>query len=132
MPSKAVSYGIAALLAVLGVPLMSYAAAQLDKLKTKAEKDKSPWIAGVVFGVLLIVAGIGYAAFTFMSGDAVAPATMPTEAAGSASAVSQNPIVAIENAARAKKNAAEHAANNAQQIEKAAKALNAVIKSSET
>ena len=135
MPSKAVSYGISAVAAAGGIVLMSYAAAQIDKLKTKAEKDKSPWIAGVVFGVLFIVAGIAYAAMTYMSGDAVAPFTPPTTAAGSASAATvpaQNPITAIENAARAKKNAAEHAAANAVEIEKAAKALNAVMKSSET
>ena len=133
MPSKAVSYGISALMAVAGIPLMSYASAQLDKIKDKAARDKSPWIAGVVFGVLLIVGGIIYAVMTFMSGDSVAPFTPPTAAAGSASAANvpaQNPVAAIRIAAREKKNAAEHIVNNAEQIENAAKALNAVMKTS--
>lgn len=125
-------YAISFVVAVGGIVLMSYASAQLNKLKPD-DKKKSPWIAGVVFGVLLILAGVIYGIMTYVEGRKAAVYTSPTTAAGSASAAPvESPVTAIENAARSKKNMAEHAANNAGQIEKAAKALNAVIKSSET
>jgi len=139
MPSKAVWYGIGAFLLVGGIVLMSVAASKIAALKTAAEKNKSPWIAGTVFGPIMILAGVGIVGATFFGaiGSNSAGAmvgTAPSANAGSATAnvPAQNPVTAIENAARAKKNAAEHVVANANEIAKAAKELNAVMKASET
>lgn len=138
MVAPTTKYMIAAAMIILGIVIMSVSSAYIAKLKTKAEKDKSPWIAGVVIGPLMIVGGVIFAIVTALGGSSDNAAnmvgTMPSDASGSATAANapQNPVAAIENAARAKKNLAEHTAKNAGAIENAAKELNGVLKSAET
>jgi uncharacterized membrane protein len=138
MVEKTTKYIGAAVMIILGIILMSVGSSYIAKLKTKAEKDKSPWIAAVVIGPIMIVGGVIFALVTGLSGSSDNAANMvgtaPGAAAGSATAANapQNPVAAIENAARAKKNLAEHTAKNAGAIENAAKELNGVLKSAET
>jgi chromate transport protein ChrA len=135
MVEKTTKYIIAAVMIIVGIILMSVGSSYIAKLKTKAEKDKSPWVSAVVIGVLMIVGGVIFAAVTGFGGSsdnaAAMVGTMPSNVGGSATAANapQNPVAAIENAARAKKNLAEHTAKNAGAIENAAKELNGVLKS---
>lgn len=126
-------------LALAGVGLMSSSSAKLNDIKDPAQKNKSPWIAGVVFGILMILGGIYviYKGFTF-SGNANMNGTAPSSAMGSATGggggpnATNNPVQAIELAAQNKGNVARHTLANATRIENAARELNAVMKASTT
>ena len=137
MPSSDVaSYAIAAIIVVLGIPLMSYSSAQLDNIKDKAARDKSPWIAGVVFGVLLIVGGILFAVYTFFNGKGDATAQVgnsPSAVAGSATAPAgnQNPIVALKHAKQNEANALKHKAERSEEVANMANKLNQLTATSE-
>ena len=118
---------------------MSASSAQLNAITDQTQKNSSPWIAGVVFGVLFILAGIYlmYKGFT-NSGDAnmngSSPGTMMGSATGGGGGpnATNNPVQAIELAAQTKGNIARHTQANANRIESAARNLNAVMKAATT
>jgi len=126
-------------LALGGMGLMSASSAKLNAITDPAQKNSSPWIAGVVFGVLLILIGIYvmYKGFT-NSGNAnmngSSPGTMMGSATGGGGGpnATNNPVQAIELAAQAKGNNARHTQANANRIEAAAHNLNAVMKAATT
>ena len=126
-------------LAVAGIVLMSTSSAKLNAITNPAEKNKSPWIAGVVFGVVMILVGIYviYKGFTG-SGNANMNGTTPSSMMGSATGggggpnATNNPVQAIELAAQTKGNVARHTLANATRIENAARDLNAVMKAATT
>jgi hypothetical protein len=126
-------------LALAGVGLMSASSAKLNAITDPAQKNSSPWIAGVVFGVIMILAGIFviYKGFT-SSGNANMNGTAPSSMMGSATGggggpnATNNPVQAIELAAQNKGNNARHTLANATRIENAARELNAVMKASTT
>ena len=133
MPSKAVWYGIGALMLVGGIVLMSVAASYIAKLKTAAEKNKSPWIAGTVIGPIMILAGVGIVGATFFgaigSNNATAMVgTAPSANAGSAAAPNANPIAAIKHAALNSSHALANEAKVKANIANAAEQLNALVK----
>ena len=97
MPSKAISGGIA----VAGLVLMSVCAGYLSKEKDKNSTKYKGLVVGVVFGVIMLVAGI----YLFLNGSAsVAPnngknnnSNSPSEKIGSETAIeTKDPLNLIE------------------------------------
>jgi hypothetical protein len=124
---------IAAVMIVIGIIGMSVGSAFLAKLKTKAEKDKSPALIGVVIGPVMIAVGVGLAIATGVgklgSNNAAAMVgTAPGAAAGSAAAPNANPVVAIKHAAINASHALANEAEMKKNIANAASQLNALVK----
>jgi hypothetical protein len=132
MVAPTTKYVIAAVMIVIGIIIMSVSSAYIAKLKTKAEKDKSPWIAGVVIGPLMIVGGVIFTAVTAFGGSsdnaAATVGTMPSNASGSAAAPNANPIAAIKHAAINSSHALANEAEVKKNIANAASQLNALVK----
>jgi uncharacterized membrane protein len=126
-------YVTAAVMIIIGIILMSVGSSYIAKLKTKAEKDKSPWISAVVIGPIMIVIGVALVIATFVgvigkNNAAGMVGTPPSAAAGSVSnAPSQNPVEAIEKAAETKMHNAQNAVANAKNIANAAKTLRGAL-----
>lgn len=135
MPSKVIAGGIA----VAGLAIMIGCAVPMSKEKDKNSSKYKGLIAGVVIGVLMIVAG---AAMFFMGGGGGAAlnapeqgATMPSGAVGSnAVAKTNSPLNAIENmthqtelAAEINKKKAENLVNHAKNALEKTAALKGVI-----
>ena len=126
-------YMTAAAMIIFGIIIMSVGSAFLDKIKTKAERDKSPWISAVVIGPVMIVIGVGLAIATGVgklgSNNAVGTvATMPSSAGGSAAAPNANPIAQIKHAATNASHALANEAEVKKNIANAASQLNALVK----
>lgn len=133
MVASSTWYMIAALMIVIGIIGTSVGSAFLDKLKTKAEKDKSPALIGVIGGPIMIVVGVCLVIATGVgklgSNNAAAMVgTAPGAAAGSAAAPNANPIAAIKHAAINSSHALANEAKVKENIANAASQLNALVK----
>jgi hypothetical protein len=126
-------YVIAAAMIIFGIIIMSVGSSYIAKLKTKAEKDKSPWIAAVVIGPVMIVIGVGLAIATGIgaignSSSAAMLGTPPSAAAGSATnAPATDPVKEIEKAATNRMHNAQNVVSKSENVANAAHQLKGAL-----